>query len=40
MRKYGAGSGEPGQGAPTAGTVWWLDYDLQTKKKRYGPQAK
>jgi hypothetical protein len=41
MKKYGAGTpGSGGQAAPTAGTVWWLGYDLQEKKKRYGPQAK
>jgi len=40
IRKYGSGSGEPGAGSPTAGSIWWLQTDLDVKKKKYSPQNK
>eukprot|EP00461_Guttulinopsis_vulgaris_P001073 UN01073 len=40
MRLYGAGTAGAGSGPSSQATMWWLDYDLQVKKKRYGPQAK
>jgi hypothetical protein len=44
-RKFGAGgvvAGGAGAEAarPTAGSVWWMNRDLEEKKKRYGKKAK
>lgn len=38
IRLYGGSTG--GAGAPTQGTIFWLDIDLKTKKAKYGAQAK
>ena len=40
-RKFGGGggggsSGEGGKFAPTDGALWWMNRDLEEKKKRYG----
>lgn len=42
-RKFGSGgtyvaSGDPGaqRAAPTDGSIWWMNRDLEEKKKRYG----
>lgn len=41
QKKYGgsAGDGSAGGGS-SAGTLWWLDRELEEKKKRYGPNKK
>jgi len=44
-KKYGVNADgtacSHGQGQPrTAGTMWWLNRELQTKKEKYGPKAK
>lgn len=39
IRKFGAGSGEGGA-APTQGTIWWLQTDLDAKKAKYGPKSR
>jgi len=39
-RKYGGQSGGGGSGASSEGAVWWLNRDLEEKKKRYGPAKK
>ena len=44
-RKFGGASGASsggsvGSGCPTDGAVWWMNRDLEEKKKRYGPRAK
>ena len=36
----GGGGGSTGSGCPTDGAVWWMNRDLEEKKKRYGPRAK
>lgn len=37
QRKYGAGGSGSGEGvAPTAGTMWWMNRDLEAKKSKYG----
>jgi len=37
----GAGAGgAPGSGCPTDGAVWWMNRDLEEKKKKYGPKPK
>jgi len=36
----GFGGGEAGTGCPTDGAVWWMNRDLEEKKKKYGPKAK
>jgi hypothetical protein len=42
-KKFGGGSGssgEAGSGCPTDGALWWMNRDLDEKKKKYGPKAK
>lgn len=39
LRLFGSGSGTGGS-APTQGTMFWLQTDLEVKKKKYGAQAK
>jgi len=36
----GGGGGSAGSGCPTDGAIWWMNRDLEEKKKRYGPRAK
>jgi len=37
IRKYGGqGGGGSAEGGPTEGALWWLNRDLEEKKKRYG----
>jgi hypothetical protein len=39
MKMFGKGGAEykeGGSGAPTEGSTWWLNKDLEVKKKRYG----
>jgi len=43
--KGGSGSGAggadgEGAGGPTEGAIWWMNRDLDEKKRRYGPQSK
>jgi len=41
-KKYGGGGGGSGGGGDGAsdGAIWWMNRDLEEKKKRYGPQKK
>lgn len=48
-KKYGGARGGAGAGGagddgadtgPTEGAIWWMNRDLEEKKKRYGPRAK
>ena len=47
-KKFGGGRGGAGGAGgsgdevsgPTEGAIWWMNRDLEEKKKRYGPQAK
>jgi hypothetical protein len=47
-RKYGGGSSSASTSsssggervAPTAGAIWWMNRDLEEKKKLYGARAK
>jgi len=39
-RKYGAGTGTSSEPHNTSGTMWWLNRELETKKKLYGAKAK
>jgi len=43
-RKFGGAGGGGGAGgagvAPTEGAIWWMNRDLEEKKKRYGRPAK
>lgn len=48
-KKYGGARGGSGAGGagddgadagPTEGAIWWMNRDLEEKKKRYGPRAK
>ncbi|GAM29284.1 hypothetical protein SAMD00019534_124600 [Acytostelium subglobosum LB1] len=41
-KKYGGQSFVPGQagGHSSEGALWWLNRDLEEKKRRYGPKAK
>ncbi|GAM21070.1 hypothetical protein SAMD00019534_042450 [Acytostelium subglobosum LB1] len=41
-KKYGGAAGVPGQGGAhsSEGALWWLNRDLEEKKRRYGPKAK
>lgn len=32
----GANAAAPGEGAPSQGAAWWMEYDLAQKKKKYG----
>ncbi|KAN0012058.1 hypothetical protein ACTFIU_000280 [Dictyostelium citrinum] len=36
---YSGGAGDAGAGS-SAGAIWWMNRDLEEKKKRYGPQKK
>jgi len=36
----GGAGGADGGGGPTEGAIWWMNRDLDEKKKRYGPQTK
>lgn len=40
-RKYGGASGGGGgeSGGPSDGAIWWMNRDLEEKKKRYGPRS-
>ena len=46
-KKYGGGRGGSGAGGagdedaggPTEGAIWWMNRELEEKKKRYGPNA-
>jgi hypothetical protein len=35
-----AGAGAEGAGMPTEGSIWWMQRDLEEKRKRYGRRAK
>eukprot|EP01089_Gocevia_fonbrunei_P022866 TRINITY_DN940_c0_g1_i1.p1 TRINITY_DN940_c0_g1~~TRINITY_DN940_c0_g1_i1.p1 ORF type:complete len:275 (+),score=78.08 TRINITY_DN940_c0_g1_i1:122-946(+) len=36
-KKFGGQSGAPGEsGGPSDGAIWWMNRDLEEKKKRYG----
>jgi len=39
-KKFGGMNGEDGGDSSSAGAIWWLNRDLEEKKKRYGPNAK
>jgi len=41
-KKYGGGAQTGAGGAPvrTSGTIWWMNKELETKQKLYGPKAK
>lgn len=43
-KKFGGGGGGGGSGgsgdAASDGAIWWMNRDLEEKKKRYGPQKK
>jgi len=39
-RKYGGQSSGVGGGASSDGAIWWMNRDLEEKKKRYGPAKK
>jgi len=39
-RKYGGQSSGAGGGASSDGAIWWMNRDLEEKKKRYGPAKK
>lgn len=36
----GGGSGDGSDGGSSAGAIWWMNRDLEEKKKRYGPTKK
>jgi len=38
VKKYG-GSAEGGAGGPNMGTTWWMQHDLDQKKKKYGKKS-
>jgi len=38
-KKFGGMNGEDGDSS-SAGAIWWMNRDLEEKKKRYGPNAK
>jgi len=38
IKKYG-GSAEGGGSGPTPGTMWWMNKELEEKKKKYGKKA-
>lgn len=37
---FNASSGEGGGAGASDGAIWWMNRDLEEKKKRYGPQKK
>jgi len=39
-KKYGGMSGGEGGDGNSAGAIWWMNRDLEEKKKRYGPSSK
>jgi len=39
-KKYGGQSGGADGGASSEGAIWWMNRDLEEKKKRYGPSKK
>jgi len=40
QKKFGGQAGSSGGAGSSAGSLWWLDRDLEEKKRRYGPQKK
>jgi hypothetical protein len=39
-KKFGGGGGGASGDASSDGAIWWMNRDLEEKKKRYGPAAK
>jgi len=39
-KKYGGQSGGADGGASSEGAIWWMNRDLEEKKKKYGPSKK
>jgi len=39
-KKYGGQSGSSDGGASSEGAIWWMNRDLEEKKKKYGPSKK
>jgi len=39
-KKFGGQNGGEGGDGMSAGAIWWMNRDLEEKKKRYGPNAK